>query len=124
VTVYLDLEDALAQVAFLGFMVKDVGLLDSALARPKTSLFGDDAYPDLPTKAAAMMHSLIKNHPLIDGNKRTGWLLFVSFLAINGYQHNMTSDEAFDLTIGLATDVLTIKAAAKIISKHLVLRTS
>ncbi len=123
-TVYLDLEDALAQVAFLGFMVKDVGLLDSALARPKTSLFGEDAYPDLPTKAAAMMHSLIKNHPLIDGNKRTGWLLFVSFLAINGYQHNMTSDEAFDLTIGLATDVLTIEAAAKIISKHLVLRTS
>jgi death-on-curing protein len=124
VTVYLDLEDALEQVAFLGFMVKDVGLLDSALARPKTSLFGEDAYPDLPTKAAAMMHSLIKNRPLIDGNKRTGWLLFVSFLAINGYQHNMTSDEAFDLTIGLATDVLTIEAAAKIISKHLVLRTS
>jgi death-on-curing protein len=124
VTVYLDLEDALEQVAFLGFMVKDVGLLDSALARPKTSLFGEDAYPDLPTKAAAMMHSLIKNHPLIDGNKRTGWLLFVSFLAINGYQHNMTSDEAFDLTIGLATDALTIEAAAEIISKHLVLRTS
>jgi death-on-curing protein len=124
VTVYLDLEDALAQVAFLGFMVKDVGLLDSALARPKTSLFGEDAYPDLPTKAAAMMHSLIKNHPLIDGNKRTGWLLFVTFIATNGYQHDMTSDEAFDLTIGLATDVLTIEAAAKIISKHLVLRTS
>jgi death-on-curing protein len=124
VTVYLDLEDALEQVAFLGFMVKDVGLLDSALARPRTSLFGEDAYPDLPTKAAAMMHSLIKNHPLIDGNKRTGWLLFVSFIAINGYQHNMTSDEAFDLTIGLATDAFTIEAAAKIISKHLVLRTS
>ena len=123
-TVYLDLEDALAQVAFLGFMVKDVGLLDSALARPKTSLFGEDAYPDLPTKAAAMMHSLIKNHPLIDGNKRTGWLLFVSFIAINGYQHTMTSDEAFDLTIGLATDAFTIEAAAKIISDHLVIRAS
>ncbi|MDE0868632.1 MAG: type II toxin-antitoxin system death-on-curing family toxin [Aquiluna sp.] len=123
-TVYLDLEDALEQVAFLGFMVKDVGLLDSALARPRTSLFGEDVYPDLPTKAAAMMHSLIKNQPLIDGNKRTGWLLFVTFIATNGHQHDMTSDEAFDLTIGLATDVLTIEAAAKIISKHLVLRTS
>jgi death-on-curing protein len=71
-----------------------------------------------------MMHSLIKNHPLIDGNKRTGWLLFVSFIAINGYQHTMTSDEAFDLTIGLATDAFTIEAAAKIISDHLVIRAS
>jgi death-on-curing protein len=122
VTVYLDLEDALEQIAFLGFRVKDIGLLDSALARPKTSLFGEDAYPDLSTKAAAMMHSLIKNHPLMDGNKRTGWLLFVSFIAANGYLHDMTSDEAFDLTIGLATDALTLEMAAKIIKSHLVPR--
>jgi death-on-curing protein len=122
VTVYLDLEDALEQIAFLGFRVKDIGLLDSALARPKTSLFGEDAYPDLSTKAAAMMHSLIKNHPLMDGNKRTGWLLFVSFIAANGCLHDMTSDEAFDLTIGLATDALTLEMAAKIIKSHLVPR--
>jgi len=109
---------------FLASWSRTSVFLDSALARPRTSLFGEDAYPDLPTKAAAMMHSLIKNQPLIDGNKRTGWLLFVTFIATNGYQHDMTSDEAFDLTIGLATDVLTVEAGAKIISKHLVLRTS
>ena len=91
-TEYIELEDALEQIAFLGFHVKDMGLLDSALQRPKTSLFGEDAYPDLQTKAAAMLHSLIKNHPMVDGNKRTGWLLFLSFIAANGFQHNMTTE--------------------------------
>jgi death-on-curing protein len=122
VTQYLDLEDALEQVAFLGFYVKDMGLLDSALQRPKTTLFGEDAYPDLATKAAAMLHSLIKNHPMVDGNKRTGWLLFLSFIAANGFQHDMTTERSFDLTIGIADGSLELPAAAKIIQEHLVPR--
>jgi death-on-curing protein len=121
-TLYLDLEDALEQVKFLGFHVKDIGLLDSALSRPKTTVFGEDAYPDLATKAASLMHSMIKNHALIDGNKRTSWLLFVSFIAANGHLHNMTSDEAFDLTLGIATDALDLESAAEIIKSHLVPR--
>lgn len=121
-TEYLDLEDALEQVDFLGFFVKDVGLLDSALQRPRTQLFGEDAYPDLPTKSAAMLHSLIKNHPLVDGNKRTGWLLFVSFIAANGFVHNMTVDQSFELTLGLAEGRIDLQAAAEIIRRHLVPR--
>jgi death on curing protein len=121
-TQYLDLEDALEQVAFLGFYVKDMGLLDSALQRPKTTLFGEDAYPDLATKAAAMLHSLIKNHPMVDGNKRTGWLLFLSFIAANGLQHDMTTEQSFELTIGISDGSLELEAAAKIIQEHLVPR--
>ena len=121
-TEYIELEDALEQVAFLGFHVKDMGLLDSALQRPKTSLFGEDTYPDLQTKAAAMLHSLIKNYPMVDGNKRTGWLLFVSFIAANGFQHDMTTEESFSLTLGIADGSLELEHAADIIRRHLIAR--
>ena len=121
-TSYLEIEHALEQIRFLGFYVKDAGLLDSALQRPRTTVFGQDAYPDLSTKAAALMHSIIKNNSLVDGNKRTSWVLFVSFIVANGYVHNMTTDEAFNLTLGLAADAIDLASAAQIIQKHLVAR--
>ncbi|MEN9603966.1 MAG: hypothetical protein RLZZ06_672 [Actinomycetota bacterium] len=121
-TQYLTLEDALTQVKAFGFFVKDPGLLEAALSRPKTTVFGEDAYPTLHLKAASMMHSIIKNHPMIDGNKRTSWLLMVSFLWINGYQHNMTTDEGFNLTLGIAESRLELEDAASIIESHLVAR--
>jgi death on curing protein len=65
-------------------LVRDFGLLESAAARPKTNIFGVDAYPDLWTKAAALGHSLIRNHPLLDGNKRCGWVAMRTFLELNG----------------------------------------
>lgn len=57
-----------------GVLVRDWGLLDSALHRPRSTVFGTDAYPALHEKAAALMHSLARNHPLVDGNKRLAWL--------------------------------------------------
>jgi death on curing protein len=120
VIVYIDLEDALSLVNRLGFFVKDVGLLDSALARPQATVFGEDAYPTLALKAAAMAHSLIKNHSLVDGNKRTTWALLVSFLFVNGYKHDFTSDEGYAWTIGLATDELDLQEAARQIESHMV----
>lgn len=63
--------------------VRDYGLLESAAARPQTTVFGADAYPDLWTKAAALGHSLIRNHPLLDGNKRLGWVAMRTFLELN-----------------------------------------
>lgn len=119
-TAYLSLEDALVQVKYLGFHIKDLGLLDSALARPQTTLFGADAYQTLELKAAAMMHSFIKNHPLVDGNKRTSWMLFVSFLVINGYEHDFSVDEGFEFTLGMATDQYSLDEAAEIIKSHLI----
>jgi death-on-curing protein len=120
VTHYLDLEDALQQIAVAGFYVKDLGLLDSALARPRTTLFGEDAYPTLELKAAAMVHSIIKNHAMVDGNKRTSWFMLSSFLYINGYFIEMNADQGMEFTLGIATDKLTLAEAADMIRKHMV----
>lgn len=86
-TAYLDRDDVLvAGAAALGAIpdVADYGLLDSAVARPRATAFGLDAYPDVYTKAAALMHSLARNHAFVDGNKRTSWAAAWTFLAING----------------------------------------
>lgn len=119
-TEYLDTYDVLQFVQGLGFYVKELGLLESAISRPKASAFGEDAYVSLEAKAAAMSHSFVKNHALVDGNKRTTWVALNAFLFINGQTLNMTSDEGFDFILGLATDKYDIEQAAKIIRKHLV----
>ena len=119
-TEYVELDHALDVIASLGFYVKDVGLLDSALARPKTIVFGEDAYQTLDLKAAAMCHSLIKNHALVDGNKRTTWSLMVVFLFLNDFKHNFTADEGMEFVLGIATDQITIEQAAEMIRQHLV----
>ncbi len=64
--------------------IRDAGLLAAAAARPQASAFGADAYPDLWTKAAALLQSIVGNHPLVDGNKRLGWLATAVFLELNG----------------------------------------
>lgn len=119
-TVYLELADALYVIKALGFFVKDVGLLDSALARPQTTVFGEDAYPTLELKAAALSHSVAKNHALVDGNKRTTWTLMVAFLFQNGYKHNFTEPEGMQFVLGIATDEITLEQAAEMIRQHLV----
>lgn len=119
-TVYLELADALYLIKALGFFVKDVGLLDSALARPQTTVFGEDAYPTLELKAAALSHSVAKNHALVDGNKRTTWTLMVAFLFQNGYKHNFTEPEGMEFVLGIATDEISLERAAEMIRQHLV----
>jgi len=84
---YLDVEDLIGlAVALLGDPppVRDLGLLEAAVARPRASAFGEDAYPDMWSKAAALLQSIVKNHPLVDGNKRLGWLSAAVFLELNG----------------------------------------
>lgn len=99
-TAYLDIEDALQVVDRYGFHVRDVGLLASVLARPATIVLGAESYPDLATKAAALLESVARFHPLVDGNNRTAWTLMVLLLWINGYRHEFTTDEGFDLVVG------------------------
>jgi death-on-curing protein len=82
--------------------IRDLGLLESAAARPGTSVFGSDAYPDLATKAAAMLESIVGNRALIDGNKRLGWLALVLLLALNVVRLDVDDDDAYDLVIGVA----------------------
>jgi death-on-curing protein len=106
-TEYLSLEDLLDLVNALGAgPVRDLGLLDSAGHRPQASFFGQEAYPTLAGKAAALMHSLAGSHALIDGNKRLALLATVVFLRINGYVLDLTDDDAFDLVMSVAAGQL------------------
>ncbi len=105
-TEYLDLDDLLeiARAAVESdVVVGDYGLLESALARPRASVFGQDAYPDLHLKAAALFQSLARNHALVDGNKRLAWTACRTFLAINGQWISASEDERFDFVIAVAT---------------------
>jgi len=84
--------------------IRDIGLLGSAAARPQTTAFGEDAYPDLLLKAAALLQSLVNDHPLVDGNKRLGWLAAAVFLELNGIQATRASNNAvYDLVIWVAS---------------------
>lgn len=86
--------------------VRDIGLLDSAAHRPQTSVFGDDAYPTLDEKAAVLLESILRNHPLIDGDKRLGWIAAYVFYGLNNVVLDAPMDEAYDLVIGVATGEL------------------
>jgi death-on-curing protein len=100
---FLDLDDVLGLVRALGVgLVRDIGLLDSAAVRPRSSAFGQDAYLTVELKAAALLHSLARNHALVDGNKRLAWLATVVFLDLNGYDTAVTDDQAFDLVLDVS----------------------
>ena len=83
-------------------LVRDVGLLESALARPRASAFGSDAYPDMDSKAAALLHSLARNHALVDGNKRLALAGVIAFHGVNGRRLTLTNDEAYDIVIAVS----------------------
>lgn len=103
---YLDLDDVIELAGRLLAdppPIRDVGLLGSAVARPQTSAFGEDAYPDVWTKAAALLQSVVKNHALVDGNKRLGWLTTAVFLEINGVGvTHVSNDAVYDFVMGVA----------------------
>ncbi len=116
---YLSLGVMVKYLTHVGFMVRDLGLLDAALARPRTRLFGTDAYPTLELKAASLMHSLVKNHSLMDGNKRSSWFALNAFLLLNGYELEVSETEAFKFILSVATDDVDLDGMASWISDHL-----
>ena len=110
---YLELEDILQLVRYLGVgPVRDVGLLDSAIARPRSSAFGEDAYPSISLRAAALLHSITNNHALVDGNKRLAWLATTVLLDLNGLAPDLSDDEAFDLVWEIASISIDVEAIA------------
>ena len=110
---YLDLEDILHLVRHLGVgPVRDVGLLDSAVARPRSSAFGEDAYSSISLKAAALLHSITNNHALVDGNKRLAWMATTVFLDLNGLAPDLSDDEAFDLVWEIASTSVDVESIA------------
>ncbi len=100
--IYLDLEDLLhVAIRTLGATpeIRDVGLLESALARPRASAWGEDAYSTIHEKAAALVHSLARNHALVDGNKRLALAAAIAFYGMNGMRLTLTNDQAYALII-------------------------
>ena len=86
--------------------VRDHGLLQSALARPQATAFGNDAYPSLEEKSAALLHSLARNHALVDGNKRLALAATIAFLGINGRKLTLSNDQAYELVVSIASGVI------------------
>lgn len=105
---FLDLDDVLDLIRrLLGDPppIQDIGLLGSAVARPQTAVFGQDAYPDIWSKAAALLQSIDNNHALIDGNKRLGWLATAVFLEINGVSViHVSNDGIYQFVIDVAAN--------------------
>ncbi len=116
-TVFLDLADVLALASrLLGDPppIRDVGLLESAVARPRTVVFGVEAYETIWTKAAALLQSIVNNHALIDGNKRLGWLATAVFLELNDIPISLASnDDVYELVLSVASGSPDVEEIAK-----------
>lgn len=103
--IYLTLDEMLrvaARVIDRDVEIRDAGLLEAAVARPQATVFGADAYPDLHTKAAALLLSLSQNQALVDGNKRLALGATIVMLGVNGWSLTMTNDEAYELVMHVA----------------------
>lgn len=118
---YLTIED-LSEIAsgVIGDVaVRDRGLLESAAGRPMATVFGDDAYPSFAEKAAALMHSLARNHALVDGNKRLAWTATRVFCLLNDRDLVIDVDEAEALVLAVARGELDVPDLAQRMSQHL-----
>lgn len=104
----------------LGFHVRDLGLLDSALVRAQTRLYGQDAYPTLQLKAAAMVHSVINNHPMVDGNKRSAWVILNFFLVLNNRQLRSSQDNAYEFIMSIAEKRIELEEIAAWLEDHMI----
>lgn len=118
---YLSVDDLLEIAAGVvgEVAVRDIGLLASAAGRPQSSAFGKDAYPTFATKAAALMHSLARNHALIDGNKRLAWSATRIFCLLNGRDLEFSVDDAETLVLAVARGELEVPELAARLEQHL-----
>ena len=118
---YLSVADLLeiAEGVVGEFAVRDPGLLASAASRPMTTVFGDDAYPSFESKVAALLHSLVRNHALVDGNKRLAWSAARIFCLINGRDLTYTVDEAEELMVAAAAGRIDVPEIAEWITARM-----
>ena len=116
-TMYLTTNDVqMLNEEFVGpDMLRDFGLLESAVMRPQTSAFGDDAYPTIHEKSAALLHSLARNHPFVDGNKRTAWAATSVFYQINGYTVDLDDGAVVGLVVDVAEGQLDVSTTANLL---------
>jgi death-on-curing protein len=118
---YLTIEDLLevADDILPEVLVRDIGLLAAAAERPRASAFGEDAYPLLVDKAAALMHSLARSHTLVDGNKRLAWAATRVFLLLNDRDLHFSVDEAESVVVSVAAGDIDVRQLARILAEHL-----
>lgn len=117
---YLSVEDLLEIAAGVldQVVVRDAGLLSAAAARPQITVFGDGAYPTFEDKAAALLHSLVRNHALMDGNKRLAWSAARIFCLLNGRDLTYIVDQAEDLMLSAASGQLDVPQIAAWLVAH------
>jgi len=118
---HLSLDDLLEIAAGVlpGVEVRDLGLLAAAAHRPRASAFGSEAYPSFALKVAALLHSIARNHALVEGNKRLAWSAARVFCLMNGRALDLGVDEAEALVVGAAAGSLDVPALAEIVAKRL-----
>lgn len=122
--IYISLDEVLAihddMVERYGgsFGIRDLGLIQSAIARPQATFGGDDLYPTIIDKAAALFHSLIFNHAFTDGNKRTSLTSTARFLHLNGYELNADDRELIDFPLSVENKHLDIEEISKWLKEH------
>ena len=116
---YLDLHDLIEIGKSLigNFRIRDEGLLESAAMRPQTTIYGHDAYPDFEEKVASLIHSLARNHALIDGNKRIAWSAGRIFCLMNGRDLKMPIDNAEKMILDIAKGDIDVAEIAAILKK-------
>ena len=98
--------------------IRDIGLLESAVARPQATFAKEDLYPDIFSKTAALGHSIISNHPFVDGNKRTGYMAMRLFLNINGYDVKAPLEERYKFVMEIAKKIRKEESIAKWLKEH------
>ncbi len=98
--------------------IRDLGLVESAVARPQASFGGQDLYENIFDKAAALLQSLLKNHPFVDGNKRTALTSAISFIEINGFSLNKTHQEGVEFSVAIDNQHLSIEQISKWLKEH------
>ena len=121
---YLTLDDVIAihdnMVSLYGGShgIRDLGLVDSAVARPQATFGGEDLYPGIYKKAAALFHSLIFNHAFVDGNKRTSITSTARFLSMNGYELNASDKEFVSFPLRVENKHLSFEEIASWLKNH------
>lgn len=98
--------------------LRDLGLLDSAISRPRASFSGKDLYPKVLDKAAALFHSMILNHPFLDGNKRTALAVLYEFLKQNGYKLKVSEKELIELPLKVERKDLSLEGISRWLKMH------
>lgn len=118
--IYPEIKLVVEQLTRVGFLVRDHRLLEAALERPQATFGGEPLYETFELQAAAMVHSIIKNHPLFDGNKRSSWFLLQIFAGLNELKVQASVQDALEFVLAVATDELTLEQSAVWISEHLI----